>query len=84
MDIPLVGGSFTWSGNHDPLVWSKVDRFLLSLDWEAHFPNVSQRRLPKVLSDHFIYCFIALMLSGAEVILSLRIWGLNLRVLWRG
>jgi hypothetical protein len=83
MDIPLVGGSFTWSGNHDPLVWSKVDRFLLSLDWEAHFPNVSQRRLPKVLSDHF-YLLLHCVLSGAEVILSLRIWGLNLRVLWRG
>lgn len=46
-------------------MWSKVDRFLLSLDWEAHFPNVSQRRLPKNLSDHF-----SLLLHCVDVVRS--------------
>jgi hypothetical protein len=32
MDIPLVGGDLTWT---------RIDRFLLSLDWEEHFPGVS-------------------------------------------
>jgi hypothetical protein len=31
MDIPLVGGNFTWSNNRDLQSWSRIDRFLLSL-----------------------------------------------------
>jgi hypothetical protein len=50
VDIPLQGGQFTWSNNQ---VWSKIDRFLLSPEWEEHFPYVSQSRLPRLLSDHF-------------------------------
>jgi endonuclease/exonuclease/phosphatase family metal-dependent hydrolase len=50
VDIPLQGGQFTWSNKQ---VWSKIDRFLLSLEWEEHYPNVSQSRLPRLLSDHF-------------------------------
>jgi endonuclease/exonuclease/phosphatase family metal-dependent hydrolase len=50
VDIHLHGGQFTWSNNR---VWSKIDRFLLSLEWEEHYPDVSQRRLPRLLSDHF-------------------------------
>jgi len=41
MDLPLVGGAFTWSTSHDPLVWSKIDKFLVSPKWEALFPGVS-------------------------------------------
>jgi hypothetical protein len=50
VDIPLQGGQFTWSNNQ---VWSKIDRFLLSPEWEEHYPDVSQSRLPRLLSDHF-------------------------------
>jgi hypothetical protein len=32
MDFPLAGGSFTWSLTLDPLVWSRIDRFLVSPD----------------------------------------------------
>jgi len=50
VDIPLQGGQFTWSNNQ---VWSKIDRFMLSSEWEEHYPDVSQSRLPRLLSDHF-------------------------------
>jgi hypothetical protein len=50
VDIPLQGGQFTWSNNQ---AWSKIDRFLLSPDWEEHYPDVSQSRLPRLLLDHF-------------------------------
>jgi hypothetical protein len=53
MDIPLVGGNFTWSNNRDLLSWSRIDRFSLSLDWDAKFPDLSQRRLPRLCSDRF-------------------------------
>ena len=32
---------------------AKLDRFLVSYDWEVHFRNASQTILPKPLSDHF-------------------------------
>jgi exonuclease III len=53
MDIPLVGGKFSWSNNRDDQCWSRIDRFLFSLDWEEQFLDVVQRRLPRLLSDHF-------------------------------
>jgi hypothetical protein len=50
MDIPLMGGQFTWSNGTS---WSRIDRFLLSSGWEERFANVAQRRLTRVMSDHF-------------------------------
>ena len=50
MDIPLEGGSYTWSNS---LSGSRIDRFLFSSEWEEHYPNVHQKRLVRVLSDHF-------------------------------
>jgi endonuclease/exonuclease/phosphatase family metal-dependent hydrolase len=51
MDIPLVCGKFTWSNNNQR--WSRIDRFLFSSACEEQFPDVVQRRLPPILSDHF-------------------------------
>lgn len=30
----------------------RIDRVLVSSDWEGHFENVSQRMLPQVIYDH--------------------------------
>ena len=39
----------------------RIDRVLVSLDWEDHFGNGSQRVLPSVISDH---CPLLLEVGG--------------------
>ncbi|XP_022850571.1 uncharacterized protein LOC111372446 [Olea europaea var. sylvestris] len=53
VDMPLMGGDFTWSSNRELPVHSRIDRFLISVEWEAKYPDVAQRRLGRVYSDHF-------------------------------
>ncbi|RVW41827.1 hypothetical protein CK203_108407 [Vitis vinifera] len=36
-DLPFQGGPFTWSGGLNGLSRSRLDRFLISEDWENHF-----------------------------------------------
>jgi hypothetical protein len=53
LDLPLARGLFTWSLAQVPPKWSRIDHFLISPDWEARFPGVAQKRLPRICSDHF-------------------------------
>ena len=59
MDIPLEGGSYTWSNS---LSGSRIDRFLFSSEWEEHYPNIHKKRLVRVLSDHF-----PISLEGSDI-----------------
>ena len=43
IDLPLVGGNFTWSNSREIASRSRLDRFLMSADWEEKFPSVCQR-----------------------------------------
>ena len=52
VDLPLEGASFTWFRDSGIPSMSRIDRALVSLDWEEHFENISQRVLPRVISDH--------------------------------
>ena len=52
-DFPLEGGTFTWSNSRAVASQSRLNRFLLSSDSEEHFPNIRQKRLHRLLSDHF-------------------------------
>jgi hypothetical protein len=53
MDIPLIGGTFTWSNNWNPPCRSRIGRFLVSPYWEAQFAEVSQKRLKRLCSGYF-------------------------------
>lgn len=39
-DLPLQGGSFTWKGGLNNQSHSRLDRFLISNEWEGHFSGV--------------------------------------------
>ncbi|WJZ96349.1 hypothetical protein VitviT2T_015042 [Vitis vinifera] len=53
VDIPLQGGSFTWSGGLNNQSWARLDRFLVSPSWLDQYSRVNQRRLSRPISDHF-------------------------------
>ena len=53
IDPPLEGARFTWSSHEEAPVLSRIDRFLLSVEWEDHFQGFHQVTLPKIISDHF-------------------------------
>ena len=53
IDIPLQGGSFTWSNSREVALKARPDKFLFSAYWEDMFPYVSQQHLSRLLSDHF-------------------------------
>ena len=49
MDLPLAGGVSTWSNT---MSWSRLDRFLVSPEWEMNFLGLIQKKLLRVCSDH--------------------------------
>lgn len=75
MDLPLEGASFTWFRDSGSTCRSRIDRTLASVDWVDHFGNVSQRVLPRVVSDHCPLLVVGVVLIKVRVPLSLRICG---------
>ena len=50
--IPLQGCPLTWRGGHNNHSMSRLDRFLVTVDWESQFSNVVQSTLSIPVSDH--------------------------------
>ncbi|CAN6249384.1 unnamed protein product [Urochloa humidicola] len=51
-DLALNGGKFTWSNNQADPTLEKLDRILMSDDWEGMFPLTNLRKIPRHMSDH--------------------------------
>ena len=51
-DLSLQGGLFTWSGGINNRLKSRIDLFLVSEDWEAHFQGAIQVVLARPVSNH--------------------------------
>jgi len=52
MDLPLRGAQYTWSRGTGLLQASRIDRFLISSEWNDSFKTIKQVALPRVISDH--------------------------------
>ena len=61
VDFPLEGGECTWFRDSDRPSMSRIDKMLVFADWEDHFLDMTQRILPKVVSDH---CHLLLEAGG--------------------
>jgi hypothetical protein len=46
LNLPLMRGRFTWSSNQDNPSMSRLDKFLVSLEWDAQFSSAIQSLLP--------------------------------------
>ena len=73
-DLPLVRGSFT-SNSREVASRSRLDRFLVSTNWEEKFPSICQCRLSRLLSDHFPILLEGGNLHEAKNLLGLRTCG---------
>lgn len=48
----MTGGKYTWSNNHPDPTLEKLDKILMSKEWEDIFPCVVVNKLPREISDH--------------------------------
>jgi hypothetical protein len=51
-ELNISGGLFTWSNNHVDSILEKLDRILMSREWEIMFPTVHGHKEPRNMSDH--------------------------------
>ena len=58
-EIDMVGCQFTWANDLNPPTFEKLDRVLMSPEWELKFPNVTVHALDRSRSDH-----MPLLLNG--------------------
>ena len=52
-DLPLKGGSYTRKGGHNNHRMARLDKFLITNDWEDYFGGAFQSLLPRPTLDHF-------------------------------
>jgi hypothetical protein len=51
-EIEMSGGTYSLSNDQEIPTLGKLDRILVSKDWEELFPHVCVRKLPREVSDH--------------------------------
>ena len=61
-DVPLHGRYFTWSNERENATLEKLDRLLVTVDWELLYPACFLQALSSDMSDH---CPLHLTLNAA-------------------
>ena len=51
-ELELSGHQYTWASRRVVPTYEKLDRFLVSLEWEQKYPLVTMRALTRTGSDH--------------------------------
>ncbi|KAE8704873.1 hypothetical protein F3Y22_tig00110435pilonHSYRG00103 [Hibiscus syriacus] len=54
IDLPLLGGQFTWCNNREVPTFERLDRFLVDHSFFSQFPKINQNLQPRSISDHNI------------------------------
>ncbi|OAY83381.1 hypothetical protein ACMD2_21719 [Ananas comosus] len=52
IDLPMFNQSYTWSNLHATPTLARLDRFLVSTEWDHEFPLTRVETLPRITSDH--------------------------------
>lgn len=52
IDLTLQGAFYTWTREDDTIQASRIDRFLISPEWNDCFNAINQLALPSVVSNH--------------------------------
>ncbi|XP_075112012.1 uncharacterized protein LOC142182049 [Nicotiana tabacum] len=59
IDLRLEGGYYTWFRGDNHTATSRIDRFLISEEWDESFRNIKQTIQQRLISDHSpvaLYC----------------------------
>lgn len=72
--LPLQGGCFTWNGELNKLLKLRLDRFLISVEWEGLFSDVIQNLLPTPLVYHHPFLLDGGDLRSRRTCSGLRMW----------
>lgn len=51
-EIYMAGGKYTWSNNQENPTLERLDRILMSREWENLFPTMTSYKNPREVSDH--------------------------------
>ena len=51
-ELYMNGGLYTWSNNQENPILEKLDRILVTREWEDLFPQAMVNKLPREVSDH--------------------------------
>lgn len=52
IDLQLGGGAYTWYRGDTYITASRIDRILISEEWDNSFSNIKQSLLQRMTSDH--------------------------------
>lgn len=75
IDLPMEGGVYSWSNNHDPPSTTRLERFLVSPNWVEHFTT----RVIGYFKDHyqiiFLFYLITMVSRGENYFNFLKLMG---------